>query len=576
MDHHDLTAATGSSGVDALALVLRLALLLTTAFLAGAGLLAPLADSPGRRTRIVLFGLGGASALLAVGSFFAVPINPIALAVHVLLALAVPLLVSRPRFGRWASVALVGLVVLETSAGRSGLGFAADLVYVAGATVWFGFALLSASPDGQWQATAIRPGPLSLTLGGLLVLAGGVELALSGPGFDRRLYTTLFGLTVLLAVVLPLVVTVLAVVLRRDTGRTYRFGAVGVALAFLAWAALAAIPAPPPLPVPGVPLLADAGGYPVLVSPQRPGHNLVHFPAGAGADLAVTASDGSVVQSVARPGAEGTWADVVLPPGRSDLRIRRGDATTAVEVDAGTEPGPGVTADSPECASAALGGLVAGRRDVLISCPADALSPEDSGALVKLVDFLAARKPAALTLVDDTSPRGRAASRLVRDTAARHGLGVQAEPGPDTALVVVAGWAGGYPALTQAKQAQQSRPTYQYGLYLAPWLLNAPLVNAVASSSLPLRFDPRDPTALSYAIAVGDEFGGESPTVGGFARWLGPAAATGEVQIYASAQVNAMPMDPGEPHAPGMVMDRDYAGQWIPDGTVVPISAVLR
>ncbi|HWD02537.1 MAG TPA: hypothetical protein VG674_08815 [Amycolatopsis sp.] len=572
MDHDHLTTATGSSGVDALALVLRLALLLATAFVAGAGLLA---GRPPRRLRFVLFGLGGLSAALAVGSLFAVPVSPVALAGHVVLALAVPLLVPWPRFGRWASVALVALVVLETSAGRSGIGFAADLVYVASATVWFGFALLSVFPEAKRRAGSVRPGPLALMLAGLLVLAGAIELAVSGPGFDRRLYTTTFGLTMLLVVALPLVVTVVAVVLRGDENRVYRFGALGVGLAFLAWSALAAIPVPPPLPVPGVPLLADAGGYPVLVSPQRPGHNLVHFPASAGTDLAVSAEGGPAVRAVSRPGAEGLWADVVLPAGRSDLRIQRGDTTTSVDVDAGTQPGRTV---SPECASAALGGLVAGRRDVLTSCPDDALSAQDSGALVKLVDYLAERKPAAITLVGDETSRGRAAAKLVRDRAASHGMAVRAEPGPDTALVVVAGWDGGYRALTQAKQAQETHPTYEYGLYLAPWLLNAPLVNAVATSSLPLRFDPREPTALAYAVAVGDAFGGESPTVGGFTQWLGTGASTvdGEVQIYAAAQVNAMPMDPREPHAPGMVMDRDYPGQWVPDGTVVPISAVLR
>ncbi|MFI5609976.1 hypothetical protein [Amycolatopsis sp. NPDC051903] len=577
MDHDHLTPGTGSSGVDALALALRLALLLTTACLAGAGLLTPLAGELTRRLRTILPGLGALSALLAIGSLFAVPINPVALAVHVLLALAVPVLVRWPRFGRWAAVALGALVVLETSAGRSGVAFAADLGYVAGATVWFGFAFLGAS-HREWRTGTVRPGPLALTLGGLLVLAGGVELALSGPGFDRRLYTTAFGITVLLVVTLPLVVTALAVGLRRDPGRTYRVGALGVGPAFLAWSALAVLPAPPPLPVPGVPLLADAGGFPVLVSPQRPGHNLVHFPASAGTGLAVATGAGPVAQAVTRPGAEGTWADVVLPPGRSELRIQRGDATSALEVDAGTEPGPGVADDSPECATAALGGLVAGHRDVLTSCPADALSPEDSGALAKLVDFLATRKPAAITLVADSSPRGTAAAALVRDRAASHGLRVQAGPGPDTALLVVAGWTRGYAALKGVKEAQQTRPTHQYGLYLAPWLLNAPLVNAVAGSSLPLRFDPREPTALAYAVAVGDAFGGESPTVGGFARWLGPSRGDvdGGVQIYASAQVNAMPTDPREPHAPGMVMNRDYAGQWVPDGTVVPISAVLR
>jgi hypothetical protein len=561
---HDHAVPTGSSTVDVLALVLRLALLLSTAFLAGGGLVR--GPVPARRT---LYVLGGTSAVLAVVSEFAVDINVIALAIHVVLAVAVPILVRWPSAGRWTSGALLVLVVLETSLGGSGVEFALDSVFVASAAAWFGFAL-----HGPVSTAAIRPGPLALTLGGLLVLAGAVRFGVSGVGFDRRLYGTVFGLAVLAVVVFPLVVSGLAAVLR---GRAYRFGAVGVALGFVAWSALGAIPAPPPLPVPGVPLLADRAGFPVLVSPQRPGHNLVHFPASAGDDLSAGVRGGVLTKAVVRAGAEGTWADVDLPAGRSDLEIHRGDTTTVVEVDAGEAPGPAITdADAPECAAAALGGLVAGRSDVLTACPSGALTPEDSGALVKLVEFLAGRKPSAITLVEDDSPRGAAAAKLVRETASRTGLAVRPDAGPDTALVVVSGWAPAYLAMTRTAESQRLEPTHQYGLYLAPWLLNGPIVNAVASASLPLRFDPREATAVGYAVAVGDRFGGESPTVGGFRNWLGAGGPAGDVQIFAAAQVNAMPMYPTEPHATGMVMDRDYAGQWVPDGTIVPITSVLR
>ncbi|WP_410639625.1 hypothetical protein [Amycolatopsis sp. lyj-346] len=570
MDHHD-TPATGSSTVDVLALVIRLALLLSTALLAGGGLLRPSVTEVPRRTKLALSVLGGCSALLAVGSAVAADVNVVALTAHVVLAVAVPVLLRWPPAARWASVALLALLVLETALGGAGAEFAAGTVFVAGTAVWFGFALFGPAVPAT---AAVRPGPLAITLGGLLVLAGVVRFGLSGLGFDRRLVGTPGGLAVLAVVVVPLVVSGLAAVLR---ARAYRVGAAGVAVAFLAWGALGAIPAPPPLPVPGVPLLADEPGFPVLVSPQRPGHNVVHFPASAGDDLSAGVRGSLITKAFARPGAEGTWADVELPPGRSDLEIRRGGTTTVVEVDAGTAPGPPIDgADAPECASAALGGLVAGRADVLITCPSDALVPEDAGALVKLVEFLAGRKPSALTLVGDSSPRGVAAAKLVRETAARTGLAVRPDAGPGTALVVVSGWGPGYTAMTRAAELQRLEPTHQCGLYLAPWLLNGPIVNAVASASLPLRFDPREAAAVGYAVAAGDRFGGESPTLGGFRAWLGADRPAGDVQIFAAAQVNAMPMDPTEPHAAGMVVDRDYAGQWVPDGTVVPITAVLR
>ncbi|EOD64019.1 hypothetical protein H480_33990, partial [Amycolatopsis vancoresmycina DSM 44592] len=215
--------------MDVLALGLRLALLLVTAFLAGGGLLRPLGELT-RKRKLTLFGLGGLSALLAVASAFAVDLNAVALAGHVVLAVAVPLLLRWPRGGRWASVALLALVVLETSLGGTGVGFALDSVFAAGAAVWFGFALF-----GPVATAAVRPGPLAITLGGLFVVAGATRFGLSGLGFDRRLGTTVSGVVVVAVVVLPLVVGGLAVVLR---ARAYRFGAAGVALAFVAWSAL--------------------------------------------------------------------------------------------------------------------------------------------------------------------------------------------------------------------------------------------------------------------------------------------------------------------------------------------------
>ncbi|WP_409489804.1 hypothetical protein [Amycolatopsis sp. cmx-11-12] len=586
MDHHVIPASSDSAGVGIALVLLRLGLLLATAFLAGTGILRPLVGELPKRLYLTIVALGGVSAALAAVSAFATDVNVIALSVHLVLAVAIPILVRWPSAGRWASLALAALVVLETSLGRTGVEFAIDTVYVAAAALWFGVTVLSVwVPADRWRQTNFRLGPLSLTLGGLLVVAGVVQLFSSGLGLDRRIYETLFGITLLVIAVLPVVATVVAgfFLSGKESTRAYRFGAAAIAIGFVAWSALAAVPKPPEVPIPGVALLADASigerQFPVLVSPQRPGKNLVHFPASAGDDLSAGIDGGLIGKAIVRPGAEGTWAEVDLPKGRSDLIISRGDEKTTIEVDAGEEQGPAIEdVDAPECASAALGGLIADRREVLTACPADALSSEDSGSLVKLVEFLAGRKPSALTIVEDTSPRSAAAAKLVRETAARVGLPVQAEAGPNTALLVVSGWAGGYTAMTRAAESQRLKPTHQYGLYLAPWLLNGPIVNSVASSSLPLRFDPREQVAVSFAVAAGNAFGGESPTLGGFRSWLGDQwrSMNGDVQIFAAAQVNAMPMYPGEPHAVGMIADRNYAGQWIPDGTIVPVSSVLR
>ncbi|MFI6024222.1 hypothetical protein [Amycolatopsis magusensis] len=580
MDHSHI-GATGSAGADTAALLLRLVLLLGTAFVAGTGLLRPLAERVPRRVTAFVWALAAFSAVLAAVSVPVLDVNVVGAAVHVVLVLAVPSALGRPGPGRWLSAALILLLVVETAVGRSGVEFAVDTVYVAAAAAWFGVTVLSAAvPADQLRTESLRPGPLSLTLGGLLVLAGAVRLATSGIGFDRRVYESAFGIALLVVVGLPLLVTAAAAV---RPGRVYRYGTVGVVAGFVAFSALAAIPRPADLPVPGVPVLGEVSlagqRVPLLISPQRPGRNLVHFPAGAGDQLDVGVPGGPLARATPRAGAEGTWAEVDLPAGRGEVLLRTGDTETSVDVDTGDQPGPVTAAgvDGPECASAALGGLITGRRDVLGTCPADALSTEDADALRKLVAFLDSRGAKGITLKADDSPRGVAAAEVVREVAAVKELRIDAEPKPENALVAVSGWAEAHRALTLAGAQQAESPTYGYGLYLAPWLLNTPLATSVTTTSVPLRFDPREQLPVSYAVAVGNAFGGESPTMAGFEAWLGTQAdaVRGEVQIYAAAQVTVMPMGPGEVHAPGMPMTEELAGQWVPKATVVPVSLPL-
>jgi hypothetical protein len=269
-------------------------------------LLRPLVGELPRKLVVAIAALGGLSAVLAIISSLTVDGNVVAVAIHVLLALSIPALLRWPSAVRWVSLGLILLVVLESALGRSGIDFAVDTVYVAGAAIWFGVTLLSAGvPSAQWRTTNFRLGPLSLTLGGLIALAGAVQLALSGVGFDRRLYETLFGISLLAIVALPVAVTVLAgfMLSNAEPGRTYRYGSAGIALGFLAWSALAAVPPPAPLPIPGVALLANASAdgtaFPLLLSPQRPGRNLVHFPDSAGADVSVGVAGGLVTPATA-------------------------------------------------------------------------------------------------------------------------------------------------------------------------------------------------------------------------------------------------------------------------------------
>jgi hypothetical protein len=558
---------------------LRLVLLLVTAFVAGVGLIRPQVAELPRRARVLTTVLAAVSGTLAAVSVFVADVGVLGAAVHVVLVAAVPLLLGKPSAARWTSVALVLLLVIETAMGRSGVEFAADTVYVAAAVAWFGVAVLTfTAPD----AKVSRRGQLALTLGAVLVVAGAARLGTSGVAFDRRVYGSGFGLALVAVVALPLLVTALAA-LPRSTDRAYRYGTVGIIAAFVAWSSLVAIPRPPDLPVPGVPVLAEAAlagqRVPLLISPHRPGRNLVHFPASAGDRVEVSIDGSPAVTAVPLAGADGTWAAIDLPEGRGEVVVGSGGERDSIEVDAGTTPGPAQAAgpDGAECASAALGGLIAGRRDALTACPADDLSTEDEAALRKLVGFLGARGIGGIVVKGDESPRGSKAADAVRAAATAAGVRIDSNPLPDNALVAVSGWSPAYQALTTAAAQQADNPVYGYGLYLAPWLLNTPLATSVTTVSVPLRFDPREQLPVNYAVAIGNGFGGENPTVAGFHAWLGDRlpAAVGEVQIFTAAQVTVMPMGPGEAHAPGMPMTEELAGQWVPKATVVPVSALL-
>ncbi len=311
----------------------------------------------------------------------------------------------------------------------------------------------------------------------------------------------------------------------------------------------------------------------MLVTPQRPGPNLVHFPASAGTGISVDTGSGHPVTATARPGAEGTWAEVTLPAGTSDLVIAAHGDQASVPLNTGSTSGPPSAAgpDGPECADAALGTLVAQQHVPLVSCPSDGLDAADAKALRALVGYLGSRHVNGITIAADDSPRSVQAASVVREAARAAGLPISAGPAADNALVVVTGWTGAASELDSVLHLQATTPTYGYGLYLAPWLLNPPIVNSVATSSLPLSFDPRVATSLTYSVTVENAFGGENATPGGYGRWLtatGQQAGTG-VQIYAAAQVDAMPMDDMAD------MSQPYPGQWIPNGTIVPVTGVF-
>lgn len=550
----DMHSHTGVSSVDLLALVLRILLLTSTAVVAGIGLLrAAVAVSP----RLAWIA-GGIAAAVSAWSAVVLDINVGFAVAHAVLALAVPIALRWRVAATYLGFALALLLIAELGLGHSSLAFFLDTVFAAVAVVWFGFAV------GSWRyGSGLRPGPVALTAALALAGAGIGQLLLSGL-LDRRLVDSAYGLVLVALVVASLGVLVLTVALR-DVQRVYRLGMAGVLVAAVAWTALPGIPQPHELAVPGVPRLASAAGTPVLVTPHRPGRNLVHFPESAGLDVVVESGD-RISRAVPRPGSTGTWAEVELPDGRSDFVVRRGDEQGTVDVDTGelpTQP-DAVGADGPECASAALGGIVAGTPSVLDRCPSAELSTEDADALRKQVGYLATTRVPSIAVIGDDSPRSRAATDVVVSQAQQRGLAVRDDP--EGALLVVSGWARAAEALDTANRGQG----YIYGIHIAPWLLHGPVVNAVAGSSTALRFDPRDERSLTYGMALASAFGGEPPSLAGFRGWLEARQEilTGDVAIYASAQVDVMQMSN---HQHGS----SAAGQWVPKGTIVAISGPL-
>jgi hypothetical protein len=347
-------------------------------------------------------------------------------------------------------------------------------------------------------------------------------------------------------------------------------------------AVLTVLPFPATPPKPGVPLLRDvtvAGRrVPVFVAPGRPGWNLVHV----GADRASVGMDRQrLAPASARPGTTQLWATVWMPAGRGRLWIGYRGATAALPFDTGRRGPAGVDLrgpDGPECASVALGRVIAGVDTPLRSCPSGALSDSDADALTAMVRFIAGRGVHALALVGDVSARGVRATAYVRAAAGRFGLSVldlgTASPrrsGDEgrVPVAVVSGWAGADGVV----QAVSRGRLVAEGVYLAPWLLNAPLLAPAAGQLIPLRFHPGDPPALRYIAALNRRFPGDEATQAGFLGWSSRVAGvTAPLRLYAASRIFV----PGGIGPLSLDHGGHGAGHWLPDGAVVPITGPLN
>lgn len=349
----------------------------------------------------------------------------------------------------------------------------------------------------------------------------------------------------------------------------------GVVAIMGATVALVATTAPSPAergPAPGLPLVREvhlAGQHlPVLITPHRPGTNLV-LVGGESSGIRVGRDPDSLDAAADRPGTTGKWTTVDLPPGPGEIWLEYGGARTAVDVDPGHAPpatpetsGP----DGPECASAALGAALANHPREITECPADALSPGDAASLRALVDWIAGRGVHAITIAADGSARAGAATAAVREVAAARRLSLGTQPGRDDALLVLSGWAAATNTLSTVASQQRTTVVYSSGTYLAPWLLTAPVLATTPGAVLPLRFDPRDDLPVRYEAALAAHFHGLTPTASGYLAWQGEGTAP--TRLYAASRVSVLPADLGA-HRHG------HDAGWLPGGTIVAVTGNL-
>lgn len=320
-------------------------------------------------------------------------------------------------------------------------------------------------------------------------------------------------------------------------------------------------------------LMLGGEKVPVVVVPGRPGYNLVGIsavPAFAGSGR------NSLTPGRTAAGGAQTWVGVDLPPGLSDLWVSTGDQAVSLAIDTGDGAGDPAAAaalrgpDGPECASAAVGAVLAGSATAPDHCPADALAPQDAAALRAMVGYLAARGDHRIALAADDSPRGEAAAVQVRATAKKFAMAVTGPGRERVPLVVVAGWTGADAAVQSVSKGTIAAE----GTYLAPWLLYTPLLSPSAGQVIALSYAPQNAAAAQYLAAIDQRFAGAIPSSAGYAAWQrargggsGAGADEGRVRLYCAAVI----------YIPG-VSGHDHGraqASWLPDGMITAITGPL-
>ncbi|MGQ0845223.1 MAG: hypothetical protein ACT4QF_13935 [Sporichthyaceae bacterium] len=562
--------------------------LAASVLVAGAALLRPLIGVPteGARRLIVTAGAAGVVATVVV----AIDRREVGQYSASALLLAVGLAVLF-RARAWPPVPIGGalVVLLAWDALRDGALAGLLMVgHVLVAAVWSAAVLASATAErGTRLAVARRLSPIAVASAAGATVTGVLSARDRGVSLDGIAVTS-FGTVVLVKAALLVVVALLGlgvrIALRRRAGAPRLAGGLARAefgamvATVVVGVVLTSLPSPGPPPREGVPLLRtvtlDDRSAGVLVLPQRPGRNLVQVMTERYTELRV---DGRTYVPKALPTAEGYWAVVDLPEGRSRLEIRQGGEVVQQVLDVGSAPVPTPQAEpDAECASAALGALLGGSQAPLAACPAQALDDRDAGALRALVVELDRRKAGKIRLVLDRTPRSTAAEKVVAEQADAAGIELVASGSADATLAL-AGWDA---ALTTLSALAKDPPPV-YGTYLAPWLVQDPIVAATGTSPLsPLWFNPDEDAAVGYLLALRRVAPNQSATSAGLAAYLDVRAARGltnadpgeAIRIFASTSgFEIMPMGTVD----GAPMKHGVRVAWQPRGSLTPVSTPL-
>ncbi|WP_153040189.1 hypothetical protein [Actinoplanes sp. TFC3] len=501
-------------------------------------------------------------------------------------------LLSAGATGRWSPLVVLLAVVVVVLAGDRRVSRRVRLIAAAATAVMLapGVTVLHTGGAGRaWQiAGAAEP------LAAAAVLAAGVATTvLTGASarVDRaRLWRFLHAALALLVLGAA---ACAVLVLSDDTIRPWLAGpatavvvTLGVALAAVAAAVLVRRPATPaaailaavvvivgmlvnrpaatrlpePAATPVLRHLTSLPGAPaVLVVPGRPGVNVVHLLT-AGAQAGTRAD--ALIATAARPGAGAGWAEVRLVPGRNRIWLRAAGVLTSIDLDAGeAAPAATVAADLPECAATVAGGLIAGRSVPWRGCPDEQLAPADVRALNATVDFLAGRDVPAIALASDTSPRGVQAAAAVRARARAAGVRITGPGDSRVPYLLTSGWSTADGILRRV--AADVLPAQ--GVYLAPWLLSAELLDVPAGQVTGLDFDPGSPAAHAYLTALHEVFPEDPACTGGYRSFAGAEAADPTpVRLFASSRLVMPGMD-----------GHGGTQRWLPDGAVTAVTGPL-